>query len=282
MLPTPARTASAEAAIVNQTFARRFFPAEDPIGKRFYIGELTGKHYWYQIVGMVGDMHRQGLERQPVAEWYGQLIGNTTDLVVRTDRDPLAIASTITDAVRSVDKHLMVVSVTTVEDRMGTLTAPRRFQTWLLTLFAAVALTLAATGIYGIVRYSVTERTREIGVRMAFGADQHVLVRQVTWESMRLPILGLSIGLGGALAATRLMSHLLFDVSAVDPATFGAVGLLLASVAFVACWLPARKAARVDPILALAARLSSRLAARGSGFGVRGCGVRGSDCGEER
>ncbi len=127
------------------------------------------------------------------------------------------------------------------------------FQTWVLTLFAAVALTLAATGIYGIVRYSVTERTREIGVRMAFGADQHVLVRQVTRESMRLPILGLSIGPGGALAATRLMSHLLFDVSAVDPATFGAVGLLLASVAFVACWLPARKAAGVDPVIALRA-----------------------------
>jgi putative ABC transport system permease protein len=251
VLPTPARSASAEAAIVNQTFVRRFFPAEDPIGKRFYIGELTGKYYWYQIVGVVDDMHRQGLERQPVAEWYGQLIGNTTDLVVRTDRDPLALASTITDVVRSVDKHLMVISVTTVEDRMGTLTAPRRFQTWLLALFAVVALTLATTGIYGIVRYSVSERTREIGVRMAFGADRHALVRLVTWESLRLPIVGLSIGLAGASVATRLMSHLLFDVSAVDPATFGAVGLLLALVAFVACWLPARKAARVDPILAL-------------------------------
>jgi hypothetical protein len=145
------------------------------------------------------------VERQPIAEWYGQLIGNTTDLVVRTDRDPLALASTITDVVRSVDTHLMVISVTTVEDRMGTLTAPRRFQTWLLMLFAVVALTLATTGIYGIVRYSVSERTREIGVRMAFGADQHALVRLVTWESMRLPILGLSIGLAGASVATRLM-----------------------------------------------------------------------------
>jgi predicted permease len=251
VLPTPARTTSAEAAIVNQTFVRRFFPAEDPIGKRFYIGELTGKYYWYQVVGVVGDMHRQGLERQPVAEWYGQLIANTTDLVVRTDRDPLALASTIADMVRSVDKHLMVISVTTIEDRMGTLTAPRRFQTWLLALFAVVALTLATTGIYGIVRYSVSERTREIGVRMAFGADRHALVRLVTWESMRLPIVGLSIGLACASVATRLLSHLLFDVSAVDPATFGAVGLLLAAVAFVACWLPARKAARVDPILAL-------------------------------
>ena len=251
VLPAPVRTAHAEAVIVNQTFARRFFPTDDPIGKRFYIGELTGKYYWYQIVGVVRDMHRQGLERQPIAEWYGQLIGNTSDLVVRTDRDPLALASTITDAVRSVDKHLMVLSVTTVEDRMGTLTAPRRFQTWLLTLFAAVALTLAATGIYGIVRYSVTERTREIGVRMAFGADERTLVRSVTVDSMRLPLVGLSLGLAGALAATRLMSHMLFDVSAVDPATFGAVGLLLTAVAFVACWLPARKAARVDPIVAL-------------------------------
>ncbi len=250
VLPTPARAPASEAAIVNQTFVRRFFPAEDPIGKRFYIGN-PGKYYWYQIVGVVGDMHRQGLERQPIAEWYGQLIGNTTDLVVRTDRDPLALASTITDLVRSVDRHLMVISVTTVEDRMGTLSAPRRFQTWLLTLFAVVALTLATTGIYGIVRYSVSERTREIGVRMAFGADRRALVRLVTWEGMRLPIVGLSIGLAGALLATRFMSHLLFDVSSVDPATFAAVGLVLASVAFVACWLPARKAARVDPILAL-------------------------------
>ncbi len=250
VLPIPPRTPAAEAAIVNQTFVRRFFPAEDPIGKRFHIGN-PGRYYWYQIVGVVGDMHRRGLERQPIAEWYGQLIGNTTDLLVRTDRDPLALASTVTDVVRSVDRHLMVISVTTVEDRMGTLTAPRRFQTWLLTLFAVVALTLATTGIYGIVRYSVSERTREIGVRMAFGADQHALVRLVTWESMRLPIVGLSLGLAGACLATRFMSHLLFDVSAVDPATFAAVALLLASVAFIACWLPARKAARVDPILAL-------------------------------
>ena len=250
VLPTPARAPASEAAIVNQTFVRRFFPAEDPIGKRFYIGN-PGKYYWYQIVGVVGDMHRQGLERQPIAEWCGQLIGNTTDLVVRTDRDPLALASTITDVVRSVDRHLMVISVTTVEDRMGTLSAPRRFQTWLLTLFAVVALTLATTGIYGIVRYSVSERTREIGVRMAFGADRRALVRLVTWEGMRLPIVGLSIGLAGAFLATRFMSHLLFDVSSVDPATFAAVGFVLASVAFVACWLPARKAARVDPILAL-------------------------------
>ena len=250
VLPPSTTIPAAEAAIINQAFVRRYFPDEDPIGRRFYIGN-PGKYYWFQIVGVVGDMHRQGLERQTIPEWYGQLIGGTTDLVIRTDRDPLALAGTIRDAVRSVDKHIMVLSMTTVEDRLGSISAPRRFQTWLLALFAGLALTLAAIGIYGIVRYAVAQRTREIGVRMAFGADRQDVVRLVVRESMRLPLAGLAVGLAAALTLSRVMAHMLFGVSAVDPMTFGAVGLLLAFVSAVACWLPARRAAGVDPIVAL-------------------------------
>jgi putative ABC transport system permease protein len=247
----PGQRPSAEAAIVNRTFVRRYFNGDDAIGKRFYIGDLAGKYYWYHIVGVVGDMHRQGLERPPIAQWYGQLIGNTADLVIRTDRDPLALAATVGDAIRSVDKHLMILSMTTVDDHLGTLTAPRRFQTWLLAAFASLALTLAAIGIYAIVRYAVAQRTREIGVRMAFGADRRDVVRLMIAEHVRLPLAGLAIGFGGALMVTRVMAHMLFEVSAVDPATFAAVGVLLAGVALLACWLPARRAARVDPIVAL-------------------------------
>jgi putative ABC transport system permease protein len=134
---------------------------------------------------------------------------------------------------------------------LGSISAPRRFQTWLLTLFAGLALTLAAIGIYGIVRYAVAQRAREIGVRMAFGADRQDVVRLVVWESLRLPLAGLAVGLAVALALGRVMAHMLFDVSAGDPTTFAAVGLLLAFVSAVACWLPARRAAGVDPIVAL-------------------------------
>jgi putative ABC transport system permease protein len=246
--PAPTR---GEAVIVNQAFAGRYFPGDDAIDKRFYVGSLSGKHYWYRIVGIVGNMRRQGPEQPPIAEWYGQLIGNTTDLVIRTDRDPLLLASTIGDAVRGSDKHLMVLGMMTADQRLGAVTAARRAQTGLLALFASLALLLAALGIYGIVGHSVALRTREIGVRMAFGADRPTLLRSVIAESMRLPLLGLTIGIAAAAAATRLLRHLLFDVTALDPGTFAAVGVVLTATALVACWLPARRAAALDPLMAL-------------------------------
>jgi putative ABC transport system permease protein len=240
-----------EAVIVNQAFVRRYFPTDDPLDKRFYTGSLTGKHYWYRIVGVVGDVHREGPERQAIPQWYGQLIGSTTDVVVRTDREPRLLSASVAAAARSMDRHLMVLSITTVEDRLAAFTAPRQLQTMLLAIFAAAALLLASIGISGIVGYSVSQRTREIGVRMAFGADRGRVVRSVVVESMRLPLFGLALGIGLAAGATRLISHLLFDVTAFDPMTFAGVSTLLSIAALLACWLPARRAATVDPLIAL-------------------------------
>lgn len=240
----------AEAAIINETFARRFFPNEDPIGKRFYFGPPT-KIYWYEIVGVVGDMHRQGLERQPIPEYFGPHLGGTADVVVRVNGAPPAFAATVREAIRSVDKHTLILNVTTAEARLGELSAERRLNTWLLALFAALALVLAVIGIYGVMHYSVAQRRHEIGVRLALGAQSADVLRLVIGQGLRLMLGGVALGLLAAFALTRVLAHLLFGVSAHDPLTFSGVALLLAGVAIVACYLPARRAAQVDPLVAL-------------------------------
>jgi putative ABC transport system permease protein len=245
------RRRAAEAAIVNEAFVARYFGDEDPLGRRFYYGEPAGKQYWFEIVGVVRNMRRQGLEQQPIPEHFGQLIGGDTEIVVRTDSDPVRLAGPVRDAIHSVDSRIMILNVVPAEEQLGALTAPRRFQTWVLGLFAAVALGLAAVGIYGVVRYTVAQRTREIGVRAALGADRVALVRMVTCEGLRLPLVGMIAGLAGSLIATRLLRHMLFEVEATDPITFLAAGSLLVAVTLMACYLPARRAARVDPVTAL-------------------------------
>jgi predicted permease len=247
----PARRGSAEAAIVNEAFVDRYFPNEDPLGKRYSYGAATGKQYWFEIVGVVRNMRRQGLERQAIPEHFGQLIGGNSEIVVRTDREPIAVAGPIRDAIRSVDSRIMVLNMTSVEEQLGALTAPRRLQTWVLGLFAAMALGLAAIGIYGVIRYTIAQRTREIGVRIALGANGGDVVRMVTFEGLRLPLAGMVVGLAGSLAVTRLLQHMLFEITATDPTTFVAVGSLLVVVTAMACYLPARRAARIDPVIAL-------------------------------
>jgi predicted permease len=240
----------AEAAIINETFARRFFPDEDPIGRRFYFGPPT-KIYWYEIVGMVGDMRRQGLEKQPIPEYFTPHLGGAADLVARINADPLAFAAAVREAVRSVDKNALILNVTTAEARLGELSAERRLNTWLLALFAALALALAAIGIYGVMHYSVAQRTREIGVRLALGAQPADVLRLVIGQGLRLTLGGVALGLLAAFALTRVMARLLFGVSAHDPVTFIGVALLLIGIAVVACYLPARRAAMVDPMVTL-------------------------------
>jgi putative ABC transport system permease protein len=241
-----------EAAIINETFARRFFPAEDPIGKRFYFGTVGVTKTWtYKIVGVVGDMHRQGLEKQSVPEYFAPLVGGTWDLVVQADSDPLALAGMVKETIRSVEKNLIILNVTTVNRRMGELGAERQFQTWLLALFAAVALALSAIGIYGVMHYAVAQRIHEIGIRIALGAQPADVLRLVIGQGMKLALIGVTIGLIAAWWLTDVMAHLLFEVSAHDLATFGGVALLLAVVALLACYLPARRATRVDPMVAL-------------------------------
>lgn len=247
------RLAVPEPVVVNDAFVRRFFPNEDPIGKRFCI-DPTNKTYWFVIVGVVGDMHRSGLERRAIPEYFGPYLpqpNGRTDLLVRAQGDPLVLAPIVRQLVTQEVPGIIVVTVSTADRQLGDFSAERSFQTWLLSVFAALALVLAAVGIYGVVHYTVSERTREIGVRVALGASPAALMGLVIRQGMRMPMLGIVIGLGASLAATRVLSHMLFGIGATDPLTFAGVLLTLTLVAFAACVLPARRATKVDPITAL-------------------------------
>ena len=237
---------SARVAIINETLARRLFPSEDPIGQR-----LQANGEWQSIVGVVGDMRRQSLERQPVSEVYLPGATGNMDLVVRVQSDALQQAAAVREAIRSVEKTATVYNVTTVERRLEELGGQRRFQTWLFNLFAMLALGLAAIGIYGVLSYSVAQRRQEIGVRIALGAQVRDVLKLVIGQGLTLALIGTALGLGASLGLTRLMSDLLFGVSATDPLTFSVIALLLAFVALVACWIPARRATKVDPMTAL-------------------------------
>jgi predicted permease len=247
------RVATPEPVVVNDAFVRRFFPGENPVGKRFCI-DPTNKTYWYVIVGVVADMHRQGLERRVIPEYFGPYLpspGGRADLLVRTAGDPLALAPSVRRAVASVVPNITIAGVSTADIQLGDFAAQRRLQTGLLTAFAALAMVLAAIGIYGLVHYAVAERTREIGVRIALGAAPADVLALVIRRGMRMPIIGIVLGLGVAYQLTRVLSHLLFEVGATDPSTFAGVGLVLAAVAAAACYFPARRATRVDPVRAL-------------------------------
>jgi len=196
-------------------------------------------------------MRRQGLEKQPIPEYFSPHLGGAADVVARVNADPLAFAASVREAIRSVDKNAVILNVTTAEARLGELSAERRLNMWLLALFAALALLLAAIGIYGVMHYSVAQRTHEIGVRIALGAQPADALRLVIGQGLRLMSTGVALGLLAALALTRVMARLLFGVSAHDPATFIGVALLLFGVAVIACYLPARRAAQVDPMVAL-------------------------------
>jgi predicted permease len=248
------RVAVPEPVVVNEAFVHRFFPGEEPIGKRFCVDPTSSKTYWYQIVGVIGDMHRQGLERSVIPEYYGPHLPSASDradLLVRTQGDPLSIAPLVRQTVRAGIPNVTIVSVSTADAQLGGFSGQRRLQTWLLTVFAMLALTLAAIGVYGVVHYAVDERTREIGVRVALGASPADVAALVVADGMRMPAMGLAIGLAIAIGVTRVIAHLLYSVGPTDPVTFMGVGLTLAAVAIVACWLPARRAARLDPVQAL-------------------------------
>ena len=247
------RRAIPEPVIVNEAFARRFFPGENPVGKQFCI-DPTSKTYWYSIVGIIGNMHRQGLDREAIPEYFGPYLprpNGRADLVVRTSVDPIALASSIRGEVARLLPSVVIASVSTADAQLGEFMAQRRVQTWLLIAFAGIALTLAAIGIFGLAHYSVAARRREMGIRLALGATPLDVVALVILEGLRMPLVGLALGLAVAAVLTRVMSHLLYGVTPTDATTFGAVALLFAAVATVACYVAARRTASVDPAEAL-------------------------------
>lgn len=240
-----------EPVVVNETFARRYFLDQDPIDRRFCI-DPTNKTYCFVIVGVVRDMRRQGLERRAIPEYFETALPSVNaELLVRTRGDPLSAAPAISQLIRSAMPGSIVTRVTTVDRLLGALTAQRRFQTWLLAAFASLALLLAAVGIYGVVHYAVSERTREIGVRIALGATPSNVLGLVIGQGMRTPAIGIALGVLASLLVTRLLAHLVFEVGTTDPTTFLSVAVILLVVAITACWFPARRATRVDVSRAL-------------------------------
>jgi putative ABC transport system permease protein len=244
-------------AIVNEAMARRLWPGQDPIGARFKLGSPDSERPWYTIVGVVGDMRRQGLERQPVPQIFEPLAQNppqSVDLFIRTStEDPLTMAGALRAAVRRVEKQAPIYGVAHLEQQLGTYLAQRRFQTSLLTGFSVLALLMAAVGIYGLVQYSIVTRTQEIGLRIAVGAQASDIFRMVIGEGLTLTLIGLALGLTGAWWLGQAASSLLFGVTAHDPLTLTTVSALLTAVAIAACYVPARRAMTVDPVVALRA-----------------------------
>jgi putative ABC transport system permease protein len=243
-------------ALINETLARRSWPGHDPIGRRFMFGPRNTEGPWYTVVGVVGDMRRQGLEREPLPQIFVSLAqnhppGDVTLFVRSSSEDPLAMAGALRAAVRRADRNTPISGVAPLEQQLGTYLTQRRFQTSVLTGFSVVALLMAAVGIYGLIQYSIATRTREIGLRLAIGAQAGDIFRMVIGEGLTLSLAGVAIGLVGALWFGRAASSLLFGVTASDPLTFTAVSLLLTAVAMAACYFPARRAMRVDPIRAL-------------------------------
>jgi putative ABC transport system permease protein len=239
--------------IVNETFARRYFKGEDPIGKRINLGDPQSDP-WRTIIGIVKDIRHEGLDTEPYPQMYGphaQLPRRAMTLVVRTSGDPLSLVPVIRNELTAIDRDQPLYNVRTMEQVLAASIARQRFNMLLIAVFACVGLVLASVGIYGVISYSVTQRTHEIGIRMALGAQARDILRMVVRQGMLLVIIGVAVGLVSAFILTRLMSSLLYGVTATDPLTFIGLSLLLAAVALLACLIPARKATRVDPIEAL-------------------------------
>ncbi|HWP44968.1 MAG TPA: ABC transporter permease [Blastocatellia bacterium] len=238
--------------IINRTMADALFPGEDPIGKRIHI--TMGEEIFREIVGVVGDVKQNGLDQQTKNQTYepfAQDPSTLMKLIVRSSGDPTSLAGAIRSEVLALDREQPLNSVRTLSDIISASIAQQRFSMLLLCVFAAVALALAAVGLYGVMSYGVTQRTHEIGIRMALGASRKDVVRMVAGQGASLAGLGIAIGLGAAWALTRLMESLLFQVSATDTLAFTLVPLLLAGVALAASFIPARRASKVDPMIAL-------------------------------
>ena len=252
--------------VINQTMARQYWPGEDPVGRRIVWGSrATAQTRWMRIVGIVADVKQGPLNTETVPQTYqpwvqvddrmiaDNIVGvlRSLTLVVRTDADPLATAATIQAAVRAIDPSLPAAQIRTMTTIVSESASPQRFNTLLLGGFAAVALVLAALGISAVLATAVSRRTQEIGLRMALGARRTDLRRMVIGQGMTLVVIGMAIGVPAAFVVTRFMSSLLFGIKPHDPLTFAVATMVLLLVALAACYLPARRATQVDPMVAL-------------------------------
>jgi putative ABC transport system permease protein len=241
-------------AIINETMARQHFPNEDPIGKRINI--TNGPDTWREIVGIVADIKQYGVDKATSAQSYepfAQVPFTSVNLIVRTNGSPAALLGALRPAVYAIDKDQPIGIIRPLEEIMADSIARQRFAMTLLSVFSAVALVIAAVGIYGVMAYNVVQRTGEFGIRMALGAQRGDVLRLVLTQGGKLIGLGLLIGLAATLAASRAMGSMLFNTSAYDPLTLGTITVLLAAVALVACFFPANRATKVNPIEALRA-----------------------------
>jgi putative ABC transport system permease protein len=252
--------------LINQSMKKKFWPKEDPVGQQIIIGKSVGPQFEEparQIIGVVGDIHDGGLNRDPrplmivpqaqVTDGMTALNANIipTSWVVRTHGDPHQLSAAITEQLRQASGGFPVARVRSMDEVVVHSTARQDFNMLLLTIFGASALVLASIGIYGLMAYSVQQRTQEMGIRMALGADRGRIRNLVVWQGMRLALVGVILGVGAAFALTHLIASLLFGVKAWDPLVFVTVPVVLTGVALVAVWMPAHRASRLDPMQAL-------------------------------
>jgi putative ABC transport system permease protein len=245
---------SAPVVVINETLARRIWPGEDAVGKRLKQGYPEEIAPWREVVGVVNDVRFDGAERPTSMQTYmpyTQESRPSVGVVVRTDDNPLSLAASVEQAIHSIDKDLPVYSIFTMDQLIRNSLAQRRLVLVLLASFAALALLLAAVGIYGVISYAVRQRTHELGIRMALGAQVADVLKLILLQGLKLALIGVAIGIGAAWALTRWMESLLFEVRPTDRPTFVSIAVALLGIALFACWVPARRATKVDPMTAL-------------------------------
>ena len=239
-----------QSTVINETLAKRFFPRGDALGKRINFCSLDPHPCWNTIIGVAGNVHQYGLDHAPTydAYFFG---GWTPYFIVRTTSDPLSITGAVAEVVRRFEPNLPVTRVMTMDNLISHSVSPRRFSSMLVAIFAGLALLLAAVGIYGVTSYTVSQRTQEIGLRMALGAQTYAVRRMILGQTLKLTLIGVTVGLVGSYLLSQFLASLLFGVGTHDPQTFLGVAVLLIAVALTASYIPARHAMRVDPMVAL-------------------------------